>query len=164
MEFLDKVNQFISSKNYANRGIRTKDGKLAYVTATGVTKPFSSVESSKTVGPNCPNEFVEVDQTWQNLGFPIGSLMKNGQSCGNEGKYVRAEPPTTDFDWKFYLQNNGDLPAAGITTEHQALQHWNNHGKAEGRVPNATIFSSMGDLGKVGYIDVDTQFHSVEPT
>lgn len=164
MEFLNKVNQFISSKNYANKGIRTKDGKLAYVTSTGVTKPFTSLESSKIVGANCPNEFVQVDQTWQNLGFPVGSLMQNGQSCGNEGKYVRGEPPTTDFDWKFYLQNNGDLPAAGLTTEQQATSHWNSNGKAEGRVPNATIFSSMGSLGKVGYVDIDTVFHSVTPT
>ena len=160
MEFLDKVNRFISSKQYANKGIRTKDGKLAYVTATGVTKPFSDGEG----GPNCPTQFVDVDQTWQNLGFPVGSLMQNGQSCGNEGEYVRAEPPSTDFDWKFYLESNGDLGAAGITTEQQARDHWNNHGKAEGRVPNAFVFSTMEELGKVGYVDVDTQFHSVEPT
>lgn len=162
MEFLDKVNLFISGKNYANKGIRTKDGKLAYVTSTGVTKEFASLEDAGTAGPNCPNEFIDVDQSWQNLGFPVGSLMVNGQSCGNEGKYVRSAPPSTDFDWKFYLQNNGDLPAAGLTTEQQANQHWNDFGKSEGRAPNATIFSSMGALGRVGYIDVDTVFHPVE--
>jgi len=163
MEFLDTVNQYISAKKYANKGIRTKDGTLAYVTSTGVTKQFSSLEDAGSAGENCPNEFVDVDQTWQNLGFPIGSLMVTGQSCGNEGTYVRPEPPSTDFDWEFYLKNNGDLPAAGITTEQQALDHWNNFGKSEGRAPNSTIFSTMGSLGKVGYVDVDTVFHQVQP-
>ena len=163
MEFLDEVGKFISSKNYANKGIRTKDGKLAYVTSTGITKPYSTLDIAGTAGPNCPNEFVEVDQTWQNLGFPIGSLMKDGQSCGNEGKYVRTEPPTTDFDWKFYLQTYGDLRNAGFHTEHQALDHWNSYGKGEGRIPNATILPSMGAIGKVGYIDIDTNFHQVQP-
>ena len=162
MAFLDTVNRFISGKEYANKGIRTKDGKLAYVTSTGITKPYASLEDAGAAGPNCPNEFVEVDQTWQNLGFPIGSLMVSGQSCGNEGKYVRATPPSTDFDWKFYLETNGDLGAAGINTQQQATDHWNNNGKAEGRAPNSTIFSSMGALGKVGYIDVDTMFHPVQ--
>ena len=162
MEFLDKVNRFISGKNYANKGIRTKDGKLAYVTSTGITKRFASLEDAGTAGPNCPNKFIDVDQNWRNLGFPIGSLMVDGQSCGNEGKYVRPEPPSTDFDWKFYLNNNGDLGAAGLKTRQQAIDHWNNYGKSEGRAPNATIFSSMGALGRVGYIDVDTVFHPVE--
>lgn len=162
MAFLDTVNQFISAKKYANKGIRTKDGALAYVTSTGITKPFATLEHAGTAGPNCPNEFIDVDQSWHNLGFPVGSLMVDGQSCGNEGKYVRAEPPPTDFDWKFYLENNGDLPAAGLTTEHQASHHWNNHGKSEGRAPNSTIFSSMAAIGKVGYIDVDTVFHPVK--
>ena len=164
MQFLNTVNQYISGKEYANKGIRTSDGTLAYVTATGVTKQFASLEDAGTAGANCPNEFVDVDKTWQNLGFPIGSLMVTGQSCGNEGTYVRGEPPATDFDWKFYLQNNPDLTQAGLTTEQQATDHWNNNGKAEGRAPNATILSSMGMVGKVGYIDVDTVFHAVQPT
>ncbi len=162
MEFLDKVGKFISSKNYANKGIQTKDGKLAYVTSTGITKEYSSLDIAGVPGPNCPNEFVKVDQTWKDLGFPIGSLMKDGQSCGNEGKFVRTEPPATEFDWKFYLQNYGDLGAV-FNTEQQARDHWNSNGSAEGRVPNATILSSMGALGKVGYVDVDTNFHEVQP-
>ena len=161
MQFLNTVNKYISGKEYANKGIRTSDGTLAYVTSTGVTKQISS---DSLTGLNCPNEFIDVDQTWQNLGFPVGSLMVNGQSCGNEGTYVRGQPPATDFDWQFYLQNNPDLTAAGFTTEQQANDHWNSNGKSEGRAPNATIFSSMGMVGKVGYIDVDTVFHSVQPT
>ena len=48
-----------------------------------------------------------------------------------------------------------------MTTEQQANDHWNNNGKFEGRIPNATIMSSMATLGKVGYVDVDAQFHKV---
>jgi len=37
------------------------------------------------------------------------------------------------FDWEFYLDMYPDLRQNGIVTEQQALQHWNNYGKQEGR-------------------------------
>ena len=36
-------------------------------------------------------------------------------------------------DWIYYLNKYPDLRANGITTEVQALNHWNTHGKLEGR-------------------------------
>ncbi|KAJ1428409.1 hypothetical protein B484DRAFT_67973 [Ochromonadaceae sp. CCMP2298] len=38
------------------------------------------------------------------------------------------------FDWKMYVQRNPDLEGVGITTEAQALDHYVNNGKKEGRV------------------------------
>jgi hypothetical protein len=40
------------------------------------------------------------------------------------------------FCWKYYLGKYPDLRANGIHSEAQALEHWNNHGKHEGRISN----------------------------
>jgi hypothetical protein len=39
----------------------------------------------------------------------------------------------TNFDWVTYIENYEDLRNAGINTYESALQHWNMHGKKEGR-------------------------------
>jgi hypothetical protein len=139
---------------------------MGYVTATGISKQYSNQNDFQaTAGKNnCPSDFSTLTPKWDDLGFPVGSLMKSGQSCGNENKYVQAEPPKTNFDWKFYLKNNPDLGNAGLTTEQHANDHWNTYGKQEGRLPNGTIISSMATLGKIGYIDVDTNIHTVPGT
>jgi len=38
------------------------------------------------------------------------------------------------FNWRFYIENNPDLPKAGINTEAKAVRHWTRFGKMEGRV------------------------------
>lgn len=160
MEYLDTLKKYMSGKNYANKTVRSADGTIGYVTATGVSKKYNSVDDyQSTVGKNnCPS-YIQLTPKWDDLGFPVGSTMKSGQSCGNENTYVQPSPPETNFDWKFYLQQNPDLGQAGLTTEQQANNHWNTYGKQEGRLPNASIMTSMASLGKVGYIDVDTMFH-----
>jgi hypothetical protein len=165
MEYLDTLKKYVSGKKYANQAVRSADGTIAYVTSTGVSKQFSSMaDYTNTVGKNnCP-EFIQLTPKWTDLGFPVGSTMKAGQSCGNENTYVQAEPPKNNFDWKFYLNQNPDLGKAGITTEQQANNHWNQYGKQEGRLPNATIMNAMNQLGKVGYIDVDATFHKAPST
>ena len=143
MEYLDTLKKYVSGKKYANQAVRSADGTIAYVTSTGVSKQFSSMaDYTNTVGKNnCP-EFIQLTPKWTDLGFPVGSTMKPGQSCGNENTYVQAEPPKNNFDWKFYLNQNPDLGKAGITTEQQANNHWNQYGKQEGRLPNATIMNA----------------------
>ena len=165
MEYVDTLKKYMSGKKHANQNIKTPDA-MGYVTATGISKKYNSMDDfNATAGKNnCPSDFVTLTPKWNDLGFPVGSLMKAGQSCGNENKYVQSEPPKTDFDWKFYLQQNPDLGNAGLTTEQQANDHWNAYGKQEGRVPNATIMASMATLGKIGYIDVDTNIHTVPGT
>ena len=102
MEYIDTLKKYMSGKNYANQTVRSKDGTIGYVTATGVSKPFASTEDYQaTAGKNnCP-EFVQLSPNWSDLGFPVGSTMKAGQSCGNENTYVQAEPPQNNFDWQF---------------------------------------------------------------
>jgi len=165
MDYIDTLKKYVSGKKYANKNIKTPDA-MGYVTATGISKQYSNQNDFQaTAGKNnCPSDFSTLTPKWDELGFPVGSLMKSGQSCGNENKYVQAEPPKTNFDWKFYLKNNPDLGNAGLTTEQHANDHWNTYGKQEGRLPNATIMSSMATLGKIGYIDVDTNIHSVPGT
>jgi ADP-heptose:LPS heptosyltransferase len=57
-----------------------------------------------------------------------------------------------DIDWEFYLKKYPDLVKAGLTTEEQALKHWNTCGKNEGRQAlreNAKIICTpigIGDL------------------
>lgn len=166
MEYINTLKKYMSGKDYANKAVRSADGTIGYVTATGVSKVYSSMDDyNATAGKNnCPTDFVQLTPNWADLGFPVGSLMKPGQTCGKENSYIQAEPPETKFDWQFYLQNNADLTQAGFTTEQQATDHWNNNGKNEGRIPNATIMTSMATLGKVGYVDVDSQFHKVPST
>lgn len=38
-----------------------------------------------------------------------------------------------EFDWKYYVNQHKDLLKAGIDTEKKAIEHYNKHGKAEGR-------------------------------
>jgi len=44
------------------------------------------------------------------------------------------------FSWRDYIGNYADLRAAGIDTEAKATEHWNTHGKNEGRKPNNDEF------------------------
>lgn len=166
MEYLETIKKYVSGKQYASSNVRSSDGTIAYMTSTGVSKQYPSMEVyDSTAGKNnCKADFIQLTPQWNELGFPVGALMKSGQSCGNENTYVQATPPENNFDWNFYIQNNSDIREAGITTESAAMDHWNTIGKQEGRLPNATILSSMATLGKVGYIDVDTTMHYIPPT
>ena len=38
-----------------------------------------------------------------------------------------------NFNWEDYVNNYEDLKKANINTYESALEHWNNHGKKEGR-------------------------------
>ena len=44
----------------------------------------------------------------------------------------KTESPA-DFDWKLYLERYPDLRAAGINTQEDAVGHWLEYGRAEGR-------------------------------
>jgi len=163
MNVLDQIKQYTSGKKYASSNIQLSDGTLAYVTSTGVVKKYNSEDDyNATMGKNnCPSGNVPMTQSWNDLGFPVGSLMVSGQSCGNEASYVQTSPPSNNFDWQFYVQNNPDLQ---LTTEEQALNHWNTTGQQAGLLPNASILTSMSTLGKIGYVDADAVYHSVPPT
>ena len=163
MDYLSTIQKYMDGKKYANKNIKTSDNKIGYVTDTGVSKKYASMDVyDATAGKNnCPSSFIQIVPTWSDLGFPVGTLMRSGQSCGNETKYVQASPPSNNFDWEYYIST---YSPSGVTTQQQALAHWNSIGKQSGLLPNATIMTSMSTLGKVGYIDADTQFHKVPTT
>ena len=163
MDYLDTIQKYMDGKKYANKNISSSDNKIGYVTDTGVSKQYDSTDVyNATAGKNnCPSDFIKIVPTWSDLGFPVGSLMKSGQSCGNETKYVQASPPSNNFDWEYYIET---YAPEDVTTKQQAIDHWNSTGKQSGFLPNANIMTSMSTLGKVGYIDADTQFHDVPVT
>ena len=160
-EFVNELATYGESMKYAGKNVQTLDGKRAYITNTGVAKLY---EDESTFNSNagflgCPTEVVNVNQNWEKLGFPTGSAMAKGQACGNETKYVTAEPPENNFDAKWYRTNYPDLR---IETDEDAKTDWDTAGKAAGRLPNPNIMKSMTTLGKVGYIDPNTILHNVK--
>ncbi len=157
VSYTEDIRKFISGKKYAGKNIKTTDGKTAYITKTGIAKLYTSVKQLSNKN-GCTTAINRIDAKWGDMGVPVGSLMVNGQSCGNETSYVQPMPPQTKFDWKFYIQTYPDLK---ITTEQQAKDHWTTTGIHQGLLPNATALSSMTNLGKIGYIDINTTMHTV---
>jgi hypothetical protein len=155
--YTDNLRTLIQGKQYAGQNILTTDGKMGYVSETGVIKQYSS-PNSLTVLNGCTTSYQQLNTEWDKLGFPIGSAMVDGQSCGNETKYIQSKPPDVNFDWQYYIDAHPDL---NLTTEQQAKDHWNNTGIHQGLLPNATILSEMSNVGKIGYVDVNTTLHSV---
>jgi hypothetical protein len=45
----------------------------------------------------------------------------------------------SQFDWRIYVKNYEDLRQNGILTEEKALEHWNKHGREEGRISTFLI-------------------------
>ena len=158
--YVDSLTTYGDSMQYANKNIQTTDGKRAYVTSTGVVKEYADTETYETTaGLNgCPTAVENLNQTWKNLGFRVGAKMVKGQSCGNETKYVTTKPPENNFDAAWYRKNYPDLQ---LPSDAAATVEWTNVGKTEGRWPNASLLNSMMSLGKVGYIDPDTNLHTI---
>ena len=159
--FVDELASYAESKKYAGKNVQTLDGKRAYVTDTGVAKLYenASIYNSNAGYYGCPTVVENVNQNWDKLGFPTGSVMAKGQACGNETKYVTAEPPENNFDAKWYRKN---YPELRLETDEDAKTDWNTEGKAEGRLPNPDILKSMTTLGRVGYVDPNTVLHTVK--
>jgi hypothetical protein len=157
LSYTDDIRKFISGKKYAEKNIQTSDGKIAYITKTGVAKPYNSINSLSNKN-GCTQALERIDVAWGDMGIPVGSLMVDGQSCGNETKYVQATPPKTVFDWEYYIESNPDL---NLTTEQQAKDHWESTGIHQGLLPNQNILNLMTNVGKIGYVDLNTNIHNV---
>lgn len=159
--YLKSIEMYNKAYPYAGSNIQDPAGNVAYVTRTGVLKPYQS-NFSATAGFNgCPLGVVMVDASWSKM--PLGGGMVTGQSCGHEGQYVQSAPPKSTLDWQFYLSYYPDLVESGITTENQANAHWVSKGKQEGRLPNETAITGFAVTGKSGYIDLNTVLHEATP-
>jgi hypothetical protein len=155
--YTDNLRTLVQGKQYSGKNVLTKDGKMGYVTETGIIKQYSSPKSLNVLN-GCTTSYQQLNAEWEKLGFPIGSAMIDGQSCGNETKYIQSKPPSNNFDWKYYIDAN---PGLNLTTEQQAIDHWKNTGIQQGLLPNANILLEMSNVGKIGYIDVNTTLHTV---
>jgi glycosyltransferase involved in cell wall biosynthesis len=67
------------------------------------------------------------------------------------------------FDSKFYMKHYPDLKKAGVTTHKLALNHWNKHGKKEGRICNAKGNVKPG-INLIGYVNGMHSLRSVANT
>ena len=161
--YINKLSKFANSANYAGKNVITIDGKKAYITESGVAKLYDDTDASVFAGTaglrGCPTTIEQLNQAWDKLGFPMGSAMTKGQTCGNETKYVTAEPPENKFDAQWYRTT---YPQLKLTTDEEALYNWKTVGQQAGRLPNPTIMKSMANLGTVGYIDAETVMHGVK--
>jgi hypothetical protein len=155
ISYTDQIKKFISGKKYAGKNIQTSDGLNCYITKTGIAKPYNSPLTNTN---GCTTAIERINSTWKDMGLPLGSFMAQGQSCGNETSYVQSMPPKTTFDWKFYIKSNPEL---NLTTEQQAYDHWKSAGIHKGLLPNSSILTSMSNVGKIGYVDINTTLHHV---
>jgi hypothetical protein len=101
---MDKTNIYLSNvKNpYKNKNVKLSDGQMGYVTAKGVFKWFpNQTIYDQTAGKNgCPSGIINLGVSSNNnfntrneiiyTDYPlvVGTQMKPGQSCGNEGENV----------------------------------------------------------------------------
>lgn len=101
---MEKTNNYLTNmKNpYKNKNIRLSDGQMGYVTAKGVFKWYpNQTIYEQTAGKNgCPSGIINVDVSSNNkfnkpneiiyTDYPlkVGTQMRMGQSCGNEGENV----------------------------------------------------------------------------
>lgn len=101
---MDKTNVYLSNVNnpYKNKNVKLSDGQMGYVTAKGVFKWFpNQTIYDQTAGKNgCPSGIINLDVSSNNkfntrneiiyTDYPliVGTPMKTGQSCGNEGANI----------------------------------------------------------------------------
>lgn len=91
---LNKLSSFKSSP-YPNSTIQTSDGKYAYVTDTGILKPY--IDSN--LSTNCNTPIITISGPFDSLNNLMGSPMIPNQSCGNELKYILSTPsPNTPIN------------------------------------------------------------------
>jgi hypothetical protein len=98
----DYLNRVSSNNPYIGQNVRFNDGTVCYVTQQGVVKAYEDTDSFNfSSGKNgCPSQssIVDVDIDFKkytqgntiptNPPLLIGSPMKKGQTCGNEGSNV----------------------------------------------------------------------------
>lgn len=102
---MEKTNNYLTHTEtdnpYVNKNVRLRDGNIGYVTAKGVFKWYpSQTIYDQTAGKNgCPSEIIDINVSSDKFNtpnefiyadylLPVGTEMKLGQSCGNEGTNV----------------------------------------------------------------------------
>lgn len=104
------------SDNNLNTNLQLGNNEVGYVTNKGYYKKYASNEDYEaTAGKNgCPSNFTSVDETNPAAMSPplmVGTPMKRGQSCGNEGTNVyvdRASDPGQPTYVGCYVDNTSN--------------------------------------------------------
>jgi len=161
------MNEFISAAQNqitgGSRNIKLSDNTYAYINSQGVAKKFNNMaDYTATMGKNgCPGAAEPVDRTWANVQYRVGAPMMAGQSCGNENKLVTSKlgEIDTEMDKAYYETVTGKT----FTTLEEATSDWQHFGRGAGIAPfNGAV--SMQKLNTMGYVDVDSVFHTINPT
>jgi len=141
----DMSGNYSNWKAYANENIySTNDDTYAYINSKGVIKPYDSVTDYNATNSKrgCGSAKINVSTRLSNLSLPIGKDMYSEQSCGYENTYVSYDFPA----------RKKDVSGAWLTSD-----------RAKGTVPYPSLLSDMTLVGKAGYIDFDTTYHSISP-
>lgn len=56
------------------------------------------------------------------------------------------------FDWEYYIKVNNDLPRAGINNKELASDHWNRHGRSEGRIGSKIMKNNIDNWDWLWYL------------
>lgn len=87
---------------------------------------------------------------WKNHGFKEGRFSSAEHEAGdahfvnNTAAGIKEE--TSPINFYFYTALYPDLAANGINTQEKAFSHFNNHGRKEGRIPNAKVWAKINHL------------------
>lgn len=170
------MNDFISavqnqnSESSRNINVKLSDNTYAYINSQGLAKKFNSMaEYEATKGVNgCPEEVINIDRTWANINYRVGAPMAvytdnnimRGQGCGNENRLVAPQiDPNDEFDQAYYER----VAEKKFDSIEEATSDWQTSGRVAGLAPFKDA-ASLHKLGKMGYIDVDSIFHEIDPT
>ena len=122
---LESINRVSPSNPYLGKNVLFSNGTIAYVTKQGIIKPFLDEDTLNSVaGINgCPpKKYVKLDIPWKSEyiegakiptipSLIVGSKMKKGESCGNEGSNVYASKMLNNPTSKYIgcYNNNNEL-------------------------------------------------------
>lgn len=123
--YISRVN---SSNPYLNKNIRFTNGTIAYVTKQGIVKTYSNMTIyNNTIGKNgCPSsDYIQLSIPWSssytqgktiptNPPLVVGTPMKSGQSCGNEGTNVFVNELIDDPSITFIGAYNNNAPVTEV--------------------------------------------------
>lgn len=140
------------NKNITYTNADTNTTEYGYVNNKGILKRYGTLadyNATKNVNGCGSGNPVALTAPFSSLKLETGTRMTSGQSCGYEDTYVKYAYPAE--------YNSGSSPAwltnarAGTLTSDQTTEL-------------NTVKTQMTKVGKAGYIDMDTVFHSITPT
>jgi len=147
---MDDIRTNVTNRNeYKNENIfNSGRGDYAYVNSKGILKwyeekdDYDDTKNKNGCGDNTPKS---VTGKFSTLKLYEGTKMVNKQSCGYENTYVKYDfPASSTPDW--LVNARSSKPSASTVSSLNEIK------------------TEMTKIGQAGYVDMDTQFHSITPT